>query len=94
MADDGRPIIDGQVAHTVRGQRLHLLPESPTAFLKTKLIGWPAKLRVAGEVFVLLRRVLAAQQFVAVRKATVLVDDVLVQFRELGDCQERLLLRR
>ncbi len=28
---------------------LHPLPESPPAFLKTKLIGWPAKLRVAME---------------------------------------------
>jgi DNA ligase-associated metallophosphoesterase len=35
MADDGRPIIDGQVAHTVRGQRLHLLPE--------RALYWPQK---------------------------------------------------
>jgi oxygen-dependent protoporphyrinogen oxidase len=31
---------------------LHPLPESPPAFLKTKLIGWPAKLRVAMEPLV------------------------------------------
>ncbi len=32
--------------------RLHRLPESPPLFLKTRLIGWKAKLRVAAEVFV------------------------------------------
>jgi len=34
------------------GGRLHLLPESPPAFLKSRLLSWPAKLRLAGEVFI------------------------------------------
>ena len=32
--------------------RLHRLPEAPGPFLRTGLIGWGAKLRLAGEVFV------------------------------------------
>lgn len=32
--------------------RLHRLPEAPGPFLGTKLISWPAKLRMAGELFV------------------------------------------
>jgi oxygen-dependent protoporphyrinogen oxidase len=35
---------------------LHPLPESPPAFLKSKLLTWPQKLRVAGELFVPARR--------------------------------------
>ncbi|AHE97024.1 protoporphyrinogen oxidase [Thioalkalivibrio paradoxus] len=36
--------------------RLHRLPESPGLFLRSKLIGFGAKLRVAGEIFVPPRR--------------------------------------
>jgi len=36
--------------------RLHRLPESPQAFLATRLLTWPQKLRVAGEWFVRPRR--------------------------------------
>ena len=35
---------------------LHRLPESPPAFLATRLLTWPQKLRVAGELFVRRRR--------------------------------------
>jgi oxygen-dependent protoporphyrinogen oxidase len=35
---------------------LHALPESPPAFLATRLLSWPQKLRVAGEFFVPPRR--------------------------------------
>ena len=35
---------------------LHPLPESPPAFLKSRLLTWPQKLRVAGELFVPPRR--------------------------------------
>ncbi len=34
------------------GGRLHLLPESPVAFLKSGLISWPGKLRLMAEPFV------------------------------------------
>jgi oxygen-dependent protoporphyrinogen oxidase len=36
--------------------RLHRLPESPPLFLKSKLLSWPQKLRVAGELLVPARR--------------------------------------
>ena len=35
---------------------LHPLPESPPAFFKSKLLTWPEKLRVAGELFIPPRR--------------------------------------
>jgi len=35
---------------------LHPLPESPQAFLKSRLLTWPQKLRVAGELFIRPRR--------------------------------------
>lgn len=35
---------------------LHPLPESPPAFLRSRLLSWPQKLRVAGELFVPARR--------------------------------------
>ncbi|GAB4558796.1 MAG: protoporphyrinogen oxidase [Geothermobacteraceae bacterium] len=38
------------------GGQLHRLPESGPAFLKSKLISWPGKLRLAGEFFVPPRR--------------------------------------
>ena len=46
------PSSDAARRRFVYKDRLHPLPESPPAFLKSKLIGWPAKLRVAGELFV------------------------------------------
>lgn len=46
------PSSDAARKRFVYKDRLHRLPESPPAFLASKLIGWPAKLRVAGEVFV------------------------------------------
>jgi Flavin containing amine oxidoreductase len=36
--------------------RLHRMPESPPLFVKSKLLSWPQKLRMAGEVFVPARR--------------------------------------
>lgn len=36
--------------------RLHRMPESPPLFLRSKLLSWPQKLRMAGEVFVPARR--------------------------------------
>jgi oxygen-dependent protoporphyrinogen oxidase len=36
--------------------RLHRMPESPPLFVKSKLLSWPQKLRMAGEVFVPPRR--------------------------------------
>jgi oxygen-dependent protoporphyrinogen oxidase len=37
-------------------ERLHRLPESPPLFLRSKLLSWPQKLRVAGELLVPARR--------------------------------------
>jgi protoporphyrinogen/coproporphyrinogen III oxidase len=36
--------------------RLHRMPESPPLFVQSKLLSWPQKLRMAGEVFVPARR--------------------------------------
>ena len=36
--------------------RLHRMPDSPPLFVKSKLLSWPQKLRMAGEVFVPARR--------------------------------------
>jgi oxygen-dependent protoporphyrinogen oxidase len=36
--------------------RLHRMPESPPLFIQSKLLSWPQKLRMAGEVFVPARR--------------------------------------
>jgi len=36
--------------------RLHRMPESPRLFAKSKLLSWPQKLRMAGEMFVPARR--------------------------------------
>ena len=36
--------------------RLHRMPESPPSFIQSKLLSWPQKLRMAGEVFVPARR--------------------------------------
>ncbi|HSW32943.1 MAG TPA: protoporphyrinogen oxidase [Steroidobacteraceae bacterium] len=36
--------------------RLHRMPESPPLFVKSKLLSWPQKLRMAGELFVPARR--------------------------------------
>jgi len=36
--------------------RLHRMPESPPLFVKSKLLSWPQKLRMAGEMFVPARR--------------------------------------
>ncbi len=46
------PSSDAARRRFIYKDRLHPLPESPPAFLKTKLISWPAKFRVAGEFFV------------------------------------------
>ncbi len=46
------PSSDAARRRFVYKDRLHPLPESPPAFLKSKLISWPAKFRVAGEFFV------------------------------------------
>lgn len=46
------PSSDAARRRFIYTDRLHPLPESPPAFLKTKLISWPAKLRVAAEVFI------------------------------------------
>ncbi len=34
------------------GGALHVLPETPGAFLRSRLLSWPAKLRLMGEIFV------------------------------------------
>ena len=46
------PSSDAARRRFIYKDRLHPLPESPLAFLKTRLIDWPSKFRVAGEVFV------------------------------------------
>jgi oxygen-dependent protoporphyrinogen oxidase len=46
------PSSDAARRRFIYRDRLHPLPESPSAFLKTKLISWPTKFRVAGEFFV------------------------------------------
>jgi len=45
-----------RIRFLVKDGRLHVLPASPPAFLKTGLLGPGAKLRVAGELFVPARR--------------------------------------
>ena len=50
------PSSDAARRRFIYQDRLHPLPESPPAFLKSKLISWPAKLRVAGEFFVRARK--------------------------------------
>ena len=50
------PSSDAARRRFIYQDRLHRLPESPPAFLRSKLISWPAKLRVAGEFFVPARK--------------------------------------
>jgi protoporphyrinogen/coproporphyrinogen III oxidase len=50
------PSSDAARKRYIYTDRLHRLPESPGSFLSTPLVSLPAKLRVAGEVFVRPRR--------------------------------------